>query len=171
MYGVNRDLVLSRAEQNEDSRKEALDREKGLRAELIKTVTESTIARAEEQIVWLERAEKATHDFEFLSAVATGFTTGVADIKPPPVYIGSSALPGAQLSYLIVQSADQDRAKKINDALKEGLDGLVEGGKRVKGGGAKGRFMSKVEGKWGKKEIEKMKEIIAGLNEGTSDRA
>jgi alanyl-tRNA synthetase len=75
------------------------------------------------------------------------------------VVLVTSTLPGKdQTQLVLVQSGDQVKAKELFDAVKAALDG--EGEKRVKGGGAKGRFMGKVEGKWGKVEDIKITEVV-----------
>lgn len=122
------------------------------------------------KVVWVKRDEKATHDFEFLGSIAGGLTacpTATAnETRVKPVVLVSSSLPGKDQTHLVlVQSNDQDRAKEVNEQVKAALDSLAgpEGGKRVKGGGAKGRYMSKVDGKWGKAEEAKIAEVVAAV--------
>jgi alanyl-tRNA synthetase len=195
IVGTNRDDVVKRVEQVDTARKEGTERERGVRSELGdvlgKTVCQDRVIAKGEGVVWVNRAEKATHDFEFLQSIANvfiataaatttaghtdgGTKTTEAKTKNDPVIVVTSALPGkGQTALLLVQSLDQDGAKEINEKLKSALDSLASSedgsgaapeGKRVKGGGARGRYMSKVEGKWSKKEDEVVREVIAGLN-------
>jgi alanyl-tRNA synthetase len=59
---------------------------------------------------------------------------------------------------LLVLSASNDLAKGVYERLKTALEGDAKG--RVKGGGARGRYMSKIEDKWGKDDIAKVLDVI-----------
>lgn len=159
--------MADRVARSEELRREGSDAQKGLRNELAKLVTDRAIATQEttpsSKVLWVKRDEKSTHDFDFLGAVAGGILASpVGSSEAKPVIVLTSSLPGKdQTALVLVQSNDQDRAKNVNERIKSALDGLAgDGGKRVKGGGARGRFMSKVEGKWGKAEDAKMSELI-----------
>lgn len=139
------------------------------------------------KVVWVRRDEKTTHDFEFLGSIAGGIISSLSTSAPAPtaapasaspsdsgganesemnpIVVATTSLPGKDQTHLVlVQSNDQEGAKHTNEQIKSALDSLAgEGGKRVKGGGAKGRYMSKVEGKWGKAEDAKMAEVIRSV--------
>lgn len=178
MLLINRDDVPKRVEQIDMQRKEAVDREKGVRAELAVMLGQAACraVEVEKGIVWMNRSERATHDFEFSQAIGSAFIAaaqsqaeqrqGEGSRIQQPIIVVTSALPGpGQTALMLVQSLDQEGAKMVNEKLKTALDELapVEGeakGKRVKGGGAKGRYMCKVDGKWGKREDERVKQVL-----------
>lgn len=124
-------------------RKEVISREKDLRAELAKVIADNVVV-PESGIILLERSERSTHDFEFMGVVAMS-VQGAKAVVMTSVNPGNPAL-------VLVQSGDADLAKKLNEGIKEGIAKLEGGAGRYKGGGAKGRYMGKVEGKWGKEE-------------------
>lgn len=186
--GCGRSDLVERATRNEELRKEGADATKCLRGELAKVLTGS-IARerdTDQDVVWIKRDERSTHDFEFMGSIASGVMTaaaGTAELAIPSdaaggndtkegtqitqeiVVLVTSTLPGKDQTHLVlVQSNDQTRAKEVYEAVKNGLDSLTEGGRRVKGGGARGRFMGKVEGKWGKAEDGKIGEVIKAVS-------
>lgn len=72
--------------------------------------------------------------------------------------IVTSTPTGITPSLLMISSTDQD------ESLKAGFDELEDGKGRYKGGGARGRFMSKVEGKWGKSEDELVTQLVAQVS-------
>lgn len=119
-----------------------------------------------EKVVWIHRDQKGTHDFEFLGMVAMPLVT-----KGVEVVVITSALDGVSGGLLLVQSKDDKLAKDVKDRIGAEVDGLAstdggEGGgvgKRVRGGGAKGRYMCKVEGKFGKREKEDVSKVVEGL--------
>lgn len=78
------------------------------------------------------------------------------------VIIFSSCPLGATTALILVQAKDNDRAKKMFDAIKTLLAGDDKA--RVKGGGAKGRYMAKVEGKWGKADCGAIQAIVDAAN-------
>lgn len=151
-------------------------------------MTEKALAQISEtengNLVWVHRTERATHDFDFLSTVSATFTTSAsssasASASPTAtpdrpltelVIVLSSAPAEARPALLVVHSKDDKLAKAIKDKLAAALDQLGEDGAkgRVKGGGAKGRYMCKVDGKWGKKETERFEEV---LNEVSDDHS
>ena len=178
---------------NEELRKEGADLQKGLRGELSKLVTQNALRDYESKrnetknrVIWVRRDEKATHDFEFLGSIAGGIISSLPNStasdsqttleagnekeeERPVITVATSSLPGKDQTHLIlVQSNDQDGAKQTNEQIKFALDSLAGGEgeghqKRVKGGGARGRYMSKVDGKWGKTEDAKMAEVIQSV--------
>lgn len=161
--GINRGEVVERVVKLDTQRIEVLDREKGLRAELSTMLGEKAVESVSKNtnrgIVWIHREQKSTNDFDFLGSIGSYFlasTQNAAEVVP--VIISTSALPGVTPSLLMVQSRDNDLAKKVSESLKMALEGIPNGtvdgkGGRVKGGGAKGRYMSKVDGKWGQAEM------------------
>lgn len=138
-----------------------MGREKVLRGELAKAIGEAAAndptARG---VYWIHRTEKSTQDFDFLGSIANA----LLDTQPgsgsleAPIAIISSGAPGIVPSLLVVISPAQGLAKKVYEDLKTALEAGEKG--RVKGGGAKGRFMSKVDGKWGKAESAAVQAII-----------
>lgn len=169
--GCGRSDLAERAARSEELRKEGSDTVKGLRNELIKLVTEKAVGQYDAaggpKVFWVKRDEKSTHDFDFLGGVAGGVLASPAVDATKPVVVVTSTLPGKDQTHLIlVQSNDQDAAKGVNEKIKVALDEMAgEGGKRVKGGGARGRFMSKVEGKWGKAEDVKLAELVQAVGQ------
>jgi alanyl-tRNA synthetase len=154
--GCGRSDVAERATRNEELRKEGADAQKGLRSELSKLVIASTAQEPGKKVIWIKRDEKTTHDFEFMGTIASGVQAAAEDKNG--VILVTSTLPGKDQTQLVmVQSTNQDKAKELFDAIKAVL---AADGKVVKGGGAKGRFMGKVEGKWGKAEDVKVSEIV-----------
>lgn len=134
-------------------RKDVIVREKELRAELAKVIADNIVV-PDNGIVLVERTEKSTHDFEFMGVIAMS-VPGAKAIVMTSVNAGSPSL-------VLVQSGDADLAKKLNEAIKEGLAKCEGGAGRYKGGGAKGRYMGKVEGKWGKDEAAVVQSAVEG---------
>jgi alanyl-tRNA synthetase len=140
---VGRGDLVERIEKMDTVRKETVDRERGLRAEVLRLVGEQALLQG--QYAWIHRTEKATHDFDFLSTVAATFITS----SESKAIIMTSALAGSTSpALLVVLSGDNEVAKGLNEKLKTALDP-----KRIKGGGAKGRYMSKIEGSFGKTQV------------------
>ncbi len=155
--GVRRDDVPERSAQNEEQRKDLISRKKELKAEIAKMVAERAVGEISEQAaVWVQRTEKGTHDFDFLGAVASTFVLS----EEKAVIVVTSTPLGMTPSLLLIQSKDQNLAKEVNEKLKGALEGGENGKGRVKGGGAKGRYMSKVEGKWTKEDVVRVMEVI-----------
>jgi alanyl-tRNA synthetase len=153
----------------EELRKDGASKERDLRGELSKILSGSVIDRLEvdKGVVWVKRIEKATHDFDFLGLIVGGFQTGTAEAESKvqggklaeSVLVITSAVVGTP-TLLLVYSASNDVAKGVNERIKGVLD-EGEGGKgRVKGGGARGRYMSKIEGKWSKEDGEKVQSVL-----------
>jgi len=153
---VNRAEIVPRVEKLDQGRKEVLAREKDLRAELAQVIGEHTTPDAHGAAL-IKRTEKSTHDFEFMGAIAFA-------VKNAKVVVVVSAPAGVEPALVLVLSADAELARKTNDGIKEGLIALAGGEKgKYKGGGAKGRYMGKVDGKWGKEEDEVARRVLAGL--------
>ena len=171
--GCGRTDLAERVGKNEENRKEGADLQKGLRGELGKLVTQNAIREyqsksgTKDKVIWVRRDEKSTHDFEFLGLIAGGIISSPSlTSEEKPIVVATSSLVGKDQTHLVlVQSNDQDGAKSVNEQIKLALDSLTGGGqgKRVKGGGARGRYMSKVEGKWGKAEDTKLAELIQSV--------
>ncbi|WVF66628.1 hypothetical protein IAT40_001368 [Kwoniella sp. CBS 6097] len=177
VLGRARNEVVKTVEQSEITKKEAVDNLKSLRGEMGKLIAERAVEEAQSGsgrgVVWIKRDERSTHDFEFLGNVAAIFTGGVAtDSKSSsasaPILILTSAAPSGSSStltpsptLLMVISSDNDLAKRVNEDIKAALGG--PGPSRVKGGGAKGRYMSKIDGKWGKVEIGALQGVVDAL--------
>lgn len=147
--------VPERVAKLEETRRDTASREKDLRGELARSLAEGLVAPAERDgVVLVQRDSKSTHDFEFLSSLSLSLISTVTERDEAKgkslLVILTSAPTGSTTNLLIVQSQDHDLAKSANEELKKALEGEEKG--RVKGGGAKGRFMSKVDGKWGKNE-------------------
>ncbi|ODN89685.1 cytoplasmic protein [Cryptococcus wingfieldii CBS 7118] len=165
--GASRADVVQRLERSELARKETSDSLKGVRGELAKLVAEQAIRQGKESqaIAVVSREEKGTHDFEWLGLVGSTYLEAFKNASledassPKPLIVLVSALNPAvsssvpSQSFLIVQSLDDALAKAVNEKIKTALEG------RVKGGGARGKYMSKVDGKWGKAENQMVEEI------------
>jgi len=152
---VNRAEIVQRVEKLDQGRKEVLAREKTLRTELAQVIGENATPDAH-GAVFVKRTEKSTHDFEFMGSIAFA-------AKDAKVVVVVSAPAGVEPALVLVMSPDADLAKKTNEGIKEGLIALAGGDKsKYKGGGAKGRYMGKVDGKWGKAEDEVVKRVLAG---------
>ena len=148
-----------RIAKNQELRKDANTQSTALRIELLGVEVEKAVAQG--QVAWIQREQKSTHDFEFISGVASGYL----ERQPEGIAIATSSLSGVPPSLLVVQSRG-DKAKEIFDKLKKALEGNEKG--RVKGGGAKGRFMAKVDGKWGKAELGIVQSITDELRAASS---
>lgn len=145
VMGVGRADLPERLQRTERVRFDTAEREKALRIELARLLG---LAAAQEQgeRAKVARSAPATHDFDALAGVAGAY----ADACPHGVIAVLST--AERPALLVVQSRDQDTAKKAFDAIKAAL--AAEDRARVKGGGARGRFMAKVEGKWTKADDE-----------------
>lgn len=162
---VSRNELVERVEKMDNQRREIISRERDLRTELARTIGENLTVPEPWRVVYLKRAERSTHDFEFLGNIAAA-TNGARAV------ILVSALPGVSPSLILVQSPDADLAKGLNDQIKAALNDIKAKGEdeelrgpRYKGGGAKGRFMGKLEGKWGKEEDEVLKAVVDKLQQ------
>lgn len=73
----------------------------------------------------------------------------------------------AALTLVQITSQPPELAKQLGDRLKALLAQAQEGGDggedRVKGGGARGRWMGKISGKWGKKEKMAWEGLFKGM--------
>ena len=145
---VGRPDTLERVVKIDALRKETSSREKDLRAELAKVLGENTSPN-EKGAAWIKRSEKATHDFEFMGNLASAC--------PARLTCVTSSIP-SEPAFVLVLSQDADLAKSVNESLKAGFEASEKG--RYKGGGNKGRFMSKVSGAWGAKEEDIVKSVL-----------
>lgn len=146
VIGVSRAELVPRIEKIEALRYDTDAAAKSMKAELAGIVGGAT---AKSGVAWIHRAEKSTHDYDFMTGAATAWAAGAEE---GAVIVFSSSPPGVTPTLLMVQGKDEAQSKRVFEAVKTALDGLEEGSKRVKGGGARGRFMAKVDGKWGKRE-------------------
>jgi alanyl-tRNA synthetase/misacylated tRNA(Ala) deacylase len=127
---------------------------------------------AGEGVQWatVVRTEEATHDFEFMGSLNAAAVENLpqgdrtdgagteATASPRYAFIlHSSVVPMANNgiteagSLLLITSNPPELAKRLGDKLKSELDSIEGQEKgRVKGGGAKGRWMGKITGKWSK---------------------
>jgi alanyl-tRNA synthetase/misacylated tRNA(Ala) deacylase len=160
--------VVERAEGAETQRKELSTNQTELRKEVAKWVAEKAVEEVEagRGVIWVSRTEKATHDFDFLSTVSSIFLGSLPSTQdstgyevPEPIIVLTSTPPEVRPALVVVHSKDDKLAKTIKERLAEVLEEVGDRG-RVRGGGAKGRYMCKVEGKWGKKEAERVGEVV-----------
>ncbi|KAL1407111.1 hypothetical protein Q8F55_006525 [Vanrija albida] len=151
---VGRADVYERVARIEANRFEQAEAAKAMKGELARLVASAAAAK-DGAIVTLHRAERATHDFDFLSAVAGAF----CDARPDATLVLTSAV--APPALLLVQSKDADKAKAVFERLKTLLAG--EDKARVKGGGARGRYMAKVDGKWAKGDGAAVEQVVQEL--------
>ncbi|WWD22741.1 hypothetical protein CI109_107234 [Kwoniella shandongensis] len=162
VVGCGRGDLVEKLERLEVQRKEAVDAGKSLKAEMAKYVAEQAVKEGHDDkakgIVWIKREEKSTHDFEFLGSISSTYLQSFVSSDKPLIITTSSPV-GITPTLLMIQSTDQDLAKDVNERLKKVLEG------RVKGGGAKGRYMCKVDGKWGKVENGLVDEVVKELRE------
>lgn len=163
--GSARTNASERAARVEELRREGLGDNDALRKEMAKLVAESAMSKSgaeERTMIWVHRDQKATHDFEFLQLLA-GSMTSSDQWLDDGVAVMTSAVDGTTGGLLLVQSKEDAKAKRIKDELSAAIDALAEdglAGKRVRGGGAKGRYMCKVEGKFGRREREAIQGTI-----------
>lgn len=138
-------------------RKEASVREKDLRLELAKVLGESVEVEDPHRVVYVRRSDKSTHDFDFITAIGSS-------VNGAKVSILVSTPQGVETSLVVVLSPENDLAKSTNEGIKIALNAVGGGGGgRYKGGGAKGRYMGKVDGKWGREEDEAMGKVLENL--------
>lgn len=174
--GCAKDQVPLRVEQREQSRRDMLRNQDRTRQELAKAlgtlVQWRRVDLAGQGVQWatVVRTEEATHDFEFMGSLnaaaveslaqrdqATEAGQGSATSPPYAFILHSSVVPMANNgiteagSLLLITSNPPELAKQLGDKLKSELDSIEGQEKgRVKGGGAKGRWMGKITGKWSK---------------------
>lgn len=165
---VGRELVVERVTRLEANRYDTAEKEKALRQELAKTVGEAAVARRE-RIVHVHRTTAATHDFEFLNAIAAAYFVAITEAEfaaqcdgqdgsdKTLTLIVTSAPSGVTPALLLVQSRDDATGKALFEDIKAALTGTDKA--RVKGGGARGRFMAKIDGKWSQKDVDAIKAL------------
>lgn len=164
VIGVSRAELVPRIEKIEAIRYDTDAAAKSLKAELAGIVGAGA---RKSGVVWIHRAEKSTHDYDFMTSAAQAWVN--AGAEEGAVIVFSSAPPGAGPTLVMVQGRDEGRSKSVFEAVKAALDAVGEGegeakGKRVKGGGARGRFMAKVDGKWGKREAAAVQAVVDGFD-------
>ncbi|KAJ9111346.1 hypothetical protein QFC19_001114 [Naganishia cerealis] len=197
--GCSRDQLAARAEQREQGRREMVRWQERMRQELAKALGVAVVWRptmtthegagtvGEIQCAVVSRAEEATHDFEFLSAlnvaavdalkttaeaeVESAATTGHSTSEGLPRYalaVHSTVVPMANNgiteagSLVLITTNPPDLAREYGDKLKAALDvipGQEKG--RCKGGGAKGRWMGKVSGKWSRADAVALEKLLS----------
>lgn len=145
------------------------------------------------RVASLSRSDESTHDFEFLNLVQTSAVARLIELDGrdptrrgetpdgPYVLALTSSLPGgggagaaggdAALTLVHITSQPADLATRVADRLKTAMQALDPaaagtGNDRIKGGGARGRWMGKVSGKWGKREKLAWEEVLAGVARG-----
>ena len=166
-----------RVAQREDQRKEATRLEGRLREALARAEGRAIEWKQDSQGVWrarVERNEESTHDFEFLQSLANhaqdhlindmvksttpspSFVLVVIS-NPDPLWLNKTHQSGG--AFLQITSSPPDLAKQAGDQVKSALDTLGDKG-RVKGGGAKGKFMGKVAGGWSARDDDAIKGVL-----------
>jgi hypothetical protein len=163
--GCAKDQVALRVEQREQGRRDMLRNQDRTRQELAKAlgnlVQWHRVDVAGEIVQWatVVRTEEATHDFEFMGSLNAAAVESLpqGDDLRYGFISHSSVVPMANNgiaeagSLLLITSNPPELAKQLGDKLKVELDGIEGQEKgRVKGGGAKGRWMGKITGKWSK---------------------
>lgn len=151
VMGVGRTDLTERLQRTEKVRFETAEREKALKIELTRLLGQRAAEQGDRAKV--VRSAPATHDYDALSGVAGAY----CDARPQGVVVAVSC--AEKPALVVVQSKNEGEAKKVFGALKGGL--TKEDKSRVKGGGARGRFMAKVEGKWGPGEEEAVDKALA----------
>ncbi|WWC67259.1 uncharacterized protein I206_101167 [Kwoniella pini CBS 10737] len=170
IVGSGRADVIERLENNEKNRKELFDNVKDLKGELSNLIIEKSLSEdrnLNKGIIWIKREnEKSTHEFEFLGTISGSLIYTLAEEQNEDALIIitstlhlSKTVSEAQ-TLVLISSKDDKLAKGVNETLKKGL------GDRIKGGGARGRYMSKISGKWGKNEDTVVQGLIDELRAG-----
>lgn len=149
-------------------------KEKGLKSEVIRLLASELAkqhAAAPASVVWQHRSEDSTHDFDFMGTVAgavraTLLESGTPEASLPTAVLTSAVAGSPGLITITASPATAAVCKSLGDDIKAALEALAPefGGKRVKGGGAKGKWMAKAEGKWGKNETAAIEEVIAKVS-------
>lgn len=176
--GCARNQVALRAEQGERARRELVRTQDRTRQELAKALGSLVKWRkvdagdAEPAYRTLvTRTEETTHDFEFLgnlnAAAVESIPSQDSSTYSYALILHSNVLPMASNgiteagSILLITSHPPELAKQLGDDLKAQLD-AIEGQEkgRVKGGGAKGRWMGKITGKWSKADASALERMV-----------
>jgi alanyl-tRNA synthetase/misacylated tRNA(Ala) deacylase len=160
VLSVPRAQLPERVGRLENNRFDTADANKALRLELARVLSDAPECVG--HVAWVLRTSGATHDFEFMNAVASGFFARLGedevaegrDEDKAAAMVIVSAPTNVSPALVLVQGRDAAKAKALYEEIKVAL------GDRVKGGGAKGRFMAKVE-KWGGRDTLAVKKILA----------
>ncbi|KAJ9104507.1 hypothetical protein QFC21_002003 [Naganishia friedmannii] len=182
VVGCSRSELAGRVEQREQGRREMMRGQERMRAELAKVlggvVVWKTMADGdgkEIRCAVVSRAEEATHDFEFLTALNVAAVDALKadfgnDDGVLPRYaliIHSTVIPAPNNgvseagSLVLITTNPPELAKTYGDKLKSALDAIPgQERARVKGGGAKGRWMGKVGGKWSRADAEALEGVV-----------
>lgn len=170
--------MATRAEQGERARRDLARAQDRTRQELanalgslVKWQKVETGAAGPAYRGLVTRTEEATHDFEFLGSLNAAAIESITEPdSPTPSYalvLHSSVVPMASNgiseagSLLMIMSNPPELAKQLGDEIKMQLDSIEGQGKgRVKGGGAKGRWMGKITGKWSKADASALEKLI-----------
>lgn len=163
VVSVGRGDVVERVAKIEANRYETNEAAKSMKAELARLVGEAAATNPKgNKAVWIHRTERATHDNDFLSQAAQVAITANPDSGLAAV-LCTSAPSAAQgpvgPALVLVQAKDDAQAKALFTAVKAAL-----ADRGVKGGGARGRYMAKVEDKFGKAEVEAVQAAVDGIN-------
>lgn len=205
--GSGRDNLAERAQRAEELKRQGVIDGEGLRKELAKVLGEKELRAAIELresradgeskdgavVVYVDRTETTTHDFDFLGMLATSVQIASDSQTTPsafaPLTICMSAPSATPGGLLLVQSKDDALAKSTKERISAALNAVPVSGSgpgesgaatpvqsqgngdtaaakpvkvapRVKGGGAKGRYMCKIEGKVGKREREAVGAVV-----------
>lgn len=149
---VGRADLAERLAKIEANRFDTAEREKALRIELSRLLGQQAATSGGSRAK-IARSAPATHDYDSLS----GMSGAYCDARPEGVVVAYST--AASPALVVVQCKDQELAKKTFDELKVKL--ARDDKARVKGGGARGRFMAKVEGKWTRADDEAVDAVLA----------
>lgn len=173
--GTARYNVADRAGRTEELRREAGSTNEALRKELVRILAAEAdrTAAQDKGLTWIHRDQRSTHDFEFLGNVAAALTASDgwqarSQSGGEGVVVLTSAVDGVPGGLLLVQSKDDAAAKTAKDEIAAALGVLADEGaqgKRVRGGGARGRYMCKIEGKFGRREKEALVRVLDNLRE------
>lgn len=167
----SRTIIIDKLTKLDEIKGTLVKKERGLKAEVIRLLVKELVQEytaKPQPVVWRHRTEDATNDFDFMNSVAGALRTalaenGVAESSLPVVVMTSAVVGAPGLITITASAATANVCKSLGDGIKAALEALAPdlGGKRVKGGGAKGKWMAKAEGKWGRLETAALEDIVA----------
>lgn len=169
--GVGRADLHERLARTERGRFDTAEREKALRAELFRILGQQAAATegGGDRALVIRRNAPATHDFDALAAIAAAYCDArprgvVALVSTPPATASAErererGAPAPAPALLVVQGRDEADAKRVFDAVKTALGTGDAAAPRVKGGGARGRFMAKVE-RWARADEQALERVM-----------